>query len=69
MAASVAPCRMQQESAGSEIAQMVLYRGSVFAIKEQGKQGHSTQHIVVGGHEQNWFRGVDGDSSCSLVVA
>jgi hypothetical protein len=58
-----------RESAGFEMVQMVWYCGSGVAIKEQGKQGHSTQHIVVGGHEQNWFRGVDGDSSCSLVVA
>ncbi len=37
------------KSAGFEMAQMVWYRGSSVAVKEQEEKGHSTQNIGRGG--------------------
>jgi hypothetical protein len=52
------------ESAGFEMAQMVWYRGSCVAIKEQGEKGHSTQNIVEEGNKQYQCRGLLIELGC-----
>ncbi len=55
------------ESAGFEMMQMVWYRGSGVAVKEQGEKGHSAQHIVEGCYEEYWRRGRLIELGCSMI--